>query len=168
MSGTLLEEAIEAWIDAREGVIAELENIPEERLGFRPVDGVRSVQELIHHIVEVSLLMVGELTRSDGDFRRAPFPELLAEYSEGAQPIASKSDLIELLRSTLTDGVAAFRQAGELHMLGAIRRFDGKYGTRFDWMHHGISQEMYHRGQLALYQRLMGLEPALTKRIRGG
>jgi uncharacterized damage-inducible protein DinB len=27
---------------------------------------------------------------------------------------------------------------------------------------------MYHRGQLTLYARLLGLEPALTKRIREG
>jgi uncharacterized damage-inducible protein DinB len=36
------------------------------------------------------------------------------------------------------------------------------------WLHHGIAQEMYHRGQLTLYARLMGLKPALTKRIEGG
>jgi DinB family len=39
-------------------------------------------------------------------------------------------------------------------------------GTRLAWLCHGISHEMYHRGQLALYQRLLGIEPALTKRIR--
>jgi len=27
---------------------------------------------------------------------------------------------------------------------------------------------MYHRGQLATYERLMGIEPALTRMIRGG
>ena len=56
---------------------------------------------------------------------------------------------------------------GELHMLAPMRRFDGEWGTRLAWLHHGISQEMYHRGQLCTYQRLMGQVPALTQRIRG-
>ena len=53
-------------------------------------------------------------------------------------------------------------------MLQLIRRFDGKMGTRLAWMHHGISHEEYHRGQLALYARLLGRVPALTQLIQGG
>jgi uncharacterized damage-inducible protein DinB len=53
-------------------------------------------------------------------------------------------------------------------MLQTIERFDGKEGTRFAWLQHGIAQEMYHRGQIATYARLIGIEPALTRRIRGG
>ncbi len=49
-----------------------------------------------------------------------------------------------------------------------IERFDGLEGTRLTWLNHGIAQEMYHRGQLATYARLLDLEPALTKVIRGG
>jgi uncharacterized damage-inducible protein DinB len=52
-------------------------------------------------------------------------------------------------------------------MLQHIRRFDGEMGTRLAWMISGISHEDYHRGQLALFARLMGRVPALTKRIRG-
>ena len=52
-------------------------------------------------------------------------------------------------------------------MLQSIRRFDGKTGTRFAWLNHGISHEEYHRGQLALYARLLGRVPALTRRIEG-
>jgi uncharacterized damage-inducible protein DinB len=52
-------------------------------------------------------------------------------------------------------------------MLQHIRRFDGEMGTRLAWMYHGISHEEYHRGQLALYARLLGRVPALTKRILG-
>ena len=72
------------------------------------------------------------------------------------------------LRRTHREGEAKIRQAGELHMLQLIRRFDGQMGTRLAWMNHGISHEEYHRGQLALYARLMGRVPALTKRIMVG
>jgi uncharacterized damage-inducible protein DinB len=36
------------------------------------------------------------------------------------------------------------------------------------WLYHGIAHEEYHRGQLTAYERLMGIEPALTRKIRGG
>ena len=78
----------------------------------------------------------------------------------------TKSEIVSLLTSQVLDGARAFRRAGELSLLQFMRRFDGKQGTKMQWLHHGIAQEMYHRGQLALYARLMGLEPALTREIR--
>ncbi len=66
------------------------------------------------------------------------------------------------------DGERALRRAGELHILQSIRRFDGKPGTRLAWMNHGIAHEEYHRGQIALYARLLGRVPALTRLIQGG
>ena len=60
------------------------------------------------------------------------------------------------------------RSAGEVWMLQRIRQFDGSMATRLSWMHHGVAHEEYHRGQIALYARLVGRVPALTKLIEGG
>lgn len=164
---SLLEEALEAWTDARRGVIAELENLPADRFGFRPAEGVRSVGELAAHILEVSGMMVGELCRETSDFRRLPFEELVDAHAGGLRGLREKETLLEAMERTLTDGKRRFREAGELHMLQFARRFDGELGTRLAWLHHGVAQEMYHRGQLALYARALGIVPALTRRIRG-
>ena len=164
---TLLEEALEAWEDARNGVIEELQNIPADRLDFRPAEGVRSVAELVVHILEVPLMMVGELTRPDTNLKRWPWPKIIGHYAGHVQDLRTKRELIAALKRTLKEGTAKFREAGELHMLGLIERFDGQLGTRLAWFHHGIAHEMYHRGQLAMYQRQMGLTPALTQRING-
>ena len=59
---TLLDEALDAWADARGGVIAELENIPARRMVFRPAPDARSVAELVQHIIESALMWSGELT----------------------------------------------------------------------------------------------------------
>ena len=37
---------------------------------------------------------------------------------------------------------------------------------RFDFLSFAIAHEMYHRGQLTVYLRLLGIEPVLTKRFR--
>ena len=39
---TLLEEALEAWGDARRGVVAELSNVTARDVDFRPAPGARS------------------------------------------------------------------------------------------------------------------------------
>ena len=164
---SLLDEALDAWADARHGVIDELENIPPDRFTFRPSPETRSVAELAVHILEVSQMMVGELCREDTNFRRLPWPELIQMHAGELLRLAEQEELVAALRTTLQDGIKKFRQVGELHMLQLIERFDGTRGTRLAWLHHGIAQEMYHRGQLALYARLIGLVPALTKRIQG-
>lgn len=165
---SLLEETLEAWRDVRLGVIDEVRNIPAKHFDFRPTPDVRSVREQVVHILEVAMMMVGELTRDDTDFRRAPWPGLLALYAKPAYAARTRGELLALLKSQLADGERRFRARGELALYQYLTRFDGAPGTKLTWLQHGIAQEMYHRGQLTLYARLLGLVPALTRQIAGG
>jgi uncharacterized damage-inducible protein DinB len=113
-------------------------------------------------------MMVGELTRSDTNLHRAPWPELLALYNEPLRKARSKKQLVALLESSLASGCRSFLRAGEANVARTIERFDGLRGTKLSWLHHGIAHEEYHRGQVALYARLLGREPALTRAIRTG
>jgi uncharacterized damage-inducible protein DinB len=165
---SLLEEVIEAWEGTREGIVAEVENIPPKQFDFRPAPESRTVSGLVLHIMEVSLMMVGELTREDTNMQRVEWPKLLAMYDKPIRGLSAKKDLVSALKSTVKDGVKAFRDAGELHMMQLMKRFDGKLGTRLAWFNHGVAHENYHQGQIATYQRLFGVKPALTKMIEGG
>jgi uncharacterized damage-inducible protein DinB len=165
---TPLEEALEAWRDARGGLIREAENIPASLYAFRPTPEVRSIEDLLRHVLEVALMMVGELSRPDTDFRRAAWPDLLALYDAPLRRARGKPRVVALLRTQLAAGQRAFRRAGEREMRRAVTRFDGLKGTKLEWLHHGIAHEEYHRGQLALTARLLGREPALSRAIRTG
>ena len=164
---TILEEAIESWQDVRMGFIEEVKNIPAKHWDFRPTPEVRSVREIVVHVLEIAMMMTGELTREDTDFRRAPWPKLLKIYAGPAYKAKTRAELLRLLKSQLLEGGKKFRVAGELHMLQHITRFDGNKGTRMAWFYHGIDQEMYHRGQITVYARLLGIVPALTQKILG-
>jgi uncharacterized damage-inducible protein DinB len=164
---TVLEEVLEAWQDVRLGLIDEARNIPQKHWGFRPVPEVRSFQELVVHILEIAMMMTGELIREDTDFQRKPWPKLLDMYAKPAYQARSRAELLGLLKSQFQEAEKKFRMAGELHMLQLITRFDGNKGTRLAWLYHGIDQEMYHRGQMTIYARLLSIEPALTRKIRG-
>lgn len=161
------EETLEAWRDVRSGIISEVENIPEDKFDFRPTPEMRSVRELIWHILEVSMMMTGELTRPDTNMKRLPWPDLLEKYASAAYQAKSKRELLDILASQMDDAERKFRAAGDLALWQFMERFDGLPGTKVQWLHHGISQEMYHRGQLTVYARLMGLVPALTQVIQG-
>lgn len=165
---TVLEEALEGWRGVRAGLIAEVANVPAAQFGFRPTPAVRSVTELVQHILEVAMMMTGELTRPDTNLHRAPWLRLLGLYAKPVYRARTKVQLTRLLKAQVRDAEQKFRRAGELALFQLIERFDGRQGTKLAWLYHGIAHEEYHRGQLALYARLLGLEPALTRLIRGG
>jgi uncharacterized damage-inducible protein DinB len=154
---------LEAWRYTREGVVAEVVNLPAERFDERPSGLGRSALELVLHIVESGRLMAGELSRPDGDFQRKPYDEIIAEHTRTGDHAASQAEAVELLSRSNAEGDALLREAGRDLLLEPIRQFNGVYATRLSWMHHGVAHEEYHRGQLALYARLFGEIPALTK-----
>jgi uncharacterized damage-inducible protein DinB len=165
---SFLTETLGAWRHVRHGAIDEIENIAEEHFDFRPAPEVRSIRELTRHILEVAAMMTGELAREDTDFRRAPWPELLSMYGGRVAEADTREALLVLMGSQLEEAAEAFEAVGEAHMMETITNFDGSTWTRMQWLHHGISHEMYHRGQMTLYARMLGLVPALTRRIEAG
>ena len=165
---SFLEETLEGWRDVRRGLIEEVLVIPAQRFDYRPTPRVRSVRELVQHILEVAMMMTAELTRPDTNFHRAPWPRLLKMHAAPAHRARTRRELVGLLRSQLRDAERRFRAAGEVALVQLITRFDGEPGTKQAWLHHGIAHEEYHRAQLTVYARLLGLEPALTRRIRQG
>jgi uncharacterized damage-inducible protein DinB len=167
-STTLLDEALEAWAYTREGVRAEVSNVAESALALRQSHASRTTRELVQHVLESGLMMAGELTRPDGDFQRQSYPEFLTQYARDVTRHRTKAVLVEALKRTHADGAKRMVAAGEVRMLQTIRQFNGESATRLSWMQHGIAHEEYHRGQLALYARLVGRVPALTKLIQGG
>jgi uncharacterized damage-inducible protein DinB len=164
---SLLDEVLEAWHYTRAGVISEVRNLPDVSLTFRPATNSRTAAEIAVHIAESGLMMAGELSRPDGNFQRKTFPQFMKEYTKGLKPASNKKQLIQLLTKTHEDGATKIQKAGELHLLQLITRFDGERGSRLAWMNHGVAHEEYHRGQLALYARLVGRVPALTQLIYG-
>ena len=161
------DESLGAWRYVRQGLIGEVGNIPSDKFDFRPTPDVKSVGELVQHILEGSMMMVGELTRDEPNFQRVSFEALLEEYAAAAREAQGKKELLDLLERQLEDGITQFKAVGADAMMGPVTNFDGSTWSRMQWFFHGMTEEMYHRGQLTTYARLMGLVPALTQQIMG-
>src|SRR5215475_11827429 len=65
-----VEEFLSQWRDARQGLIKEVERIPEDNLDFRAAAETRSVLEVLYHVIESERMLVDEICRDDSDLRR--------------------------------------------------------------------------------------------------
>lgn len=157
-----IDRLVESWREVRTGLINEASQIPEDRFSFRATPETRSVAELLQHIVQTQKVLVGEVCREDTNLTRQSLANHLKEYALGVDEVRDKSGLLELLRSSLEPAEASIRGCGE-GLQRKMRRLDGKEVSKFDFLNFAAAHEMYHRGQLTVYERLLGVEPALTQ-----
>jgi uncharacterized damage-inducible protein DinB len=160
-----IDPLIESWQDVRGGLIEEASQIPAEQFSFRATPDTRSVAELLQHIAEAQKFLVGESCRADTNLMRQSFADHIKEYAPECASIQDKNGLLELLRTGMETSEASIRAAGQ-KLQDSMRRFDGKEVSKLDFLQFAVSHEMYHRGQLTVYERLMSIEPALTQRFR--
>jgi uncharacterized damage-inducible protein DinB len=159
---TNIEEFLSQWKDVREGLIKEVERIPEDKLDFRAAAETRSVLELLHHVVESEQMLVDEICRADTDLRR-----LLTRPPETeVRVVTTKNAIISLLRSSLDTSRAKVLQFGAEKIEQLMFGLNGNQITKGAMLQFTLAHEMYHRGQLTVYQRLLGIEPALTEQFR--
>lgn len=157
-----VERIAEHWQDVRDGFIKEVELIPGEQMGFKPATESRSVIEVLHHVIESQRVLVGEMCRDNTNFLKG-FPALMAEHAGGVKDANTKEAIIGLLRSSYDDAGKMIVAFGDENFEKDMTRFDGKQCTKFEMLNFAVSHEMYHRGQLTVYERLLGVEPALTQ-----
>lgn len=155
---------VNAWKEYRKGLIAEVEQIPEDKFDFRATPEMRSIAEILQHIVEVQKMLIGEAARPDGNMRRQSFADHVKEYAPEVQAITDKNGLLEMLRSSMEVCEANVRSNNDL-LQGSIGGIDGKPTPKLKVVNFAMSHEMYHRGQLTVYERLLNLEPALTRQF---
>ena len=160
-----VESICEQWQDVRNGLINEAKQIPEEQLAFRPAPESRTVIELLHHIIESQRILTGELCRENTNFQRG-FSALIADHVGNVKEAQTKDAVLELLQSSIQEMRKNVVNFGDANFEETITGFDGKQITKFEMLNFTIAHEMYHRGQLTVYERLLGIEPALTQLFR--
>jgi uncharacterized damage-inducible protein DinB len=159
------ETIIALWKDARSGLIEEVEKIPEDQFSFRATPDTRTVAEILQHIISTQKIISGEACRPDTNLRRQSFADQANHYAQGVSEVSDKNGLLELLRSSMDETAQTISSYGdklEETMMGLM----GKPITKSAFLTFGFSHEMYHRGQLTVYERMLSIEPALTEKFR--
>jgi uncharacterized damage-inducible protein DinB len=159
------EHLISTWKDIRDGLIAEAAQIPADQFQFKATSETRSVAGILQHVVESQKLLVGESCRQDPNILRQSFAQHIKEYGAGVSSVNDKDGLLELLRSSWEAGEQAIRSHAA-NIDEPMQSFDGSETTKLRFLQFASSHEMYHRGQLTVYARLLNLEPVLTQRLK--
>jgi len=159
------ETIIGLWKDARGGFIEEVEKIPEDQFSFRATPDTRTVAEIVQHVVSTQKIIVGEACRPDTNLMRQSFAAHAEEYAPGVSEVSDKNGLIELLRTSMDECASKITSYGD-KLDESMQSLMGKPIPKSAFLTFGMSHEMYHRGQLTVYQRLLSIEPALTERFR--
>lgn len=126
---------------------------------------MRTVAQLLQHLVESQKFLVGEACRPDTNLMRKSFAEQIKDYAPNVRDVEDKDGILNLLAAAMDDAEKELLGASE-EMKNMLTRFDGKQMSKLGFMSFAIAHEMYHRGQLTVYERLLGIEPKLTQRFR--
>ena len=160
-----VENIVESWREVRNGLIDEANLIPTDQFGFQPAPDTRSVRQLLQHLVESQKFLVGEACRPDTNLMRGSFADNIKSYAPGVRDVQDKDALLDLMRTSMDEAAEKLRHSAD-ELKNAMKRFDGKEMNKLAFMSFAIAHEMYHRGQLTVYERLLNIEPALTTRFR--
>jgi uncharacterized damage-inducible protein DinB len=161
-----LEEMLLTWKEVRKGLIAELNQIPAEQFGFKAAPESRSVAGIVRHILVAQQFSTAEICRPDTDFSRIPFRELIAKDAIEGHSSGDKEALLESLESSI-EGVEAMVRAFGAEPLGEkVPSPRGGLISKLGLLYLYIDHEMYHRGQISVYERLLQIEPAQTVELK--
>ena len=160
-----VDPIIGGWREVRAGLIEEVAQIPADQFSFRAAEGMRTVAELLQHLVESQKFLVGEACRPDTNLLRKSFAENIKDYAPDVRNANDKEAIIAMLQTAMDDCEKQLREHAD-EMKNTMKRFDGKEMTKLGFMSFAIAHEMYHRGQLTVYVRLLGIEPMLTQKFR--
>ena len=149
----------------RKNTLVIAEEIPEDKYAFVPVNGWRSVGDLLKHIAWAPMTyedMHG--AKRLMTLKGYDFTAIFGRRLERERQQLTKAQIIGLLKSE-GNRIAAWLASLDTAFLNEV--FTDTMGqnpkTRFENMLAIKEHEMHHRAQLMLIQRMIGLVPHLTR-----
>ncbi|HVZ49521.1 MAG TPA: DinB family protein, partial [Gemmatimonadaceae bacterium] len=140
-------------------------DIPEDKYGFAPAPGMRTVAQLLAHITQVS--------RFNEDVHRVrrlhtiegyDFNALHKATAADAQALTTKSALLAALHAEGEKFATWLESLSDAFLAERVTNYDGKGSkSRLEMLLSPKEHEMHHRGQLMVVQRMLGIVPHLTR-----
>jgi uncharacterized damage-inducible protein DinB len=153
----------------RANTIQVAEEIPEDKYGYRPAEGVRTVAETLAHLATSTAWpqqMHGSGTTAV-DF--GTFMASLQKSQAHAATLTTKAAILDALK-TEGETFAAWLESLSDEMLAERVQYpagmEPPSKTRFEMLMSAKEHEMHHRGQLMLIERMLGVTPHLTRRMQ--
>ncbi len=166
MKGYSAPEMARSFRTVRMNTVKIAEEIPEDRYGFRPADGVRTVAETLAHIAVIPNFALRShsqrITLATMEQFSAAMQTLMAEQAA----LTTKPQILEALRKN-GEEFASWLEAQPDEMLEEVVHFQPPIQmepkSRFEMLLGTKEHEMHHRAQLMVVERMLGIVPHLTR-----
>ena len=162
-------ELARSFRTVRKNTITIAEEIPEEKYGFRPAEGCRSIAETLVHIAVMSRVQeqihAVEHRSTLVDFDFFGFRSNLQALAKVPR---TKAQILELLRTEGEKYAKVLEGASEAFLGEQVEYPEGmepRVKSRFEMLSAPKEHEMHHRGQLMVVERMLGITPHLTRRM---
>jgi uncharacterized damage-inducible protein DinB len=163
------KELARSFSTVRNNTIKLAEEIPEEKYGFRPAEGCRSVAETLVHIAIMSRVPERiHFIEHRSTLVGFDFFGFRAKLQAEAKAPRTKAQILELLRTEGEKYAKALEVASEAFLGEQVEYPEGmepRMKSRFELLIAPKEHEMHHRGQLMVVERMLGIEPHLTRQM---
>jgi uncharacterized damage-inducible protein DinB len=150
----------------RNNTVQIAEDIPDAQYGFKPSPDCRSVGELLAHIaLGYQFQKLVHVDEKRTTLAGMDFGALVGRFRDAEAKLASKAQIIDALKrngeawASWIGGLSEDFLAERVAMPGE----PPSSKSRFEMILSTKEHEMHHRGQLMVFERLLGIVPHLTR-----
>ena len=153
-ANSISDEVREHWKSTRELMVTIAAAVPEDKYDFRPVPEVRSVREMLMHMVTDTVTHIGY----SGGVSREESDRLTAKYAK----IKTRAEFIQALNESYDFGDKILSDLTDQNALDVVTGMRGERMTRIMAYMHALEDIVDHYGNLVVYLRLNGVVPPST------
>jgi len=158
-----------AFRTVRANTIQIAEEIPEEKYGFRPAEGTRSVAETLRHLATLTAWPAEMHGSGATAVSFEGFMGAMQKANAAAEKLQTKAQILEALRTegekfaAFLEGISDAALAQRVQYPAGMQPPDK---SRFEMLMSAKEHEMHHRAQLMVIQRMLGIVPHLTRQMQ--
>jgi uncharacterized damage-inducible protein DinB len=163
------KELARSFSAVRNNTITIAKEIPEEKYGFRPAEGCRSIAETLVHIAVMTRVpeQIHAVERRS-TLAGFDFFAVMGKLQAELKAPRTKAQVLELLRTEGEKYTKILEGASEAFLGEQVEYPEGmepRVKSRFEMLIAPKEHEMHHRGQLMVAERMLGITPHLTRHM---
>jgi len=143
-------ELVKELADAERKLVALAEAIPQDKYGWRPAEGVRSVSEVFVHVAGANLMIPG--------MAGAAAPTGITLANDAEKTMTDKAQVVNALRQSFAHAKNALASMRDADLDTAAQLF-GQPSTKRGVMLLVATHAHEHTGQAIAYARMIGVTP---------
>lgn len=153
---TLRSEDIKAlmikdWERAKTYTIEYLNKMPANKYSYKPVDSIRSFAQQMLHLATGSIFLTHTATN-------LPAPSWVRQFLEKSVSAQQRDSVMFYVTASYDYAINAVKSS-DVTKWGQKVTVYNMEATRFEFLNKAFEHQSHHRGQTAIYIRLVGIRP---------